>query len=138
MIKKASTPSKGGFGIKRSRDDDAVLRFSFKLFDGTDTEVCPEEFDTRYTKILMERLRELSSWKVSDFVGACNKTVRNHQIDWRKTSRPDGFKHLNEQHKSYPAYQFSLTVNKYGRVHGIIIDDTFYVIWLDCRHNLYS
>ena len=138
MIKKASTPAKGGLGIKRSKEDDAILRFSFRLFDGTDTEICPEEFDARYTRVLMERLRHLSSWKVSEFVGPCNKTVRNHSIDWQKTSRPNGFVHLPEQYMAYPAYQFSLTANEYGRVHGLIIDDTFYVIWLDCQHNLYS
>jgi hypothetical protein len=138
MIKKTETPKASDTGIKRSKDDDAILRFSFKLFDGTDIELCPEEFAAKYTRTLMERLRDLSSWKVSAFVGQYNKTIRNHPIDWNDTSRPDGFSHLNEQHRAYPAYQFSLSANEHGRVHGLIIDDTFYVIWLDCNHKLYQ
>jgi hypothetical protein len=138
MIKKTVTPAKSNLGIKRSQHGDAFLRFSFKFFDVSDTEVCPEEFEGRYTRTLMERLRHLSSWKVSEFIGPCNKTIRNHPIDWGATSRPDGFKHLSEQYRDYPAYQFSISANAYGRVHGLIIDDTFYVIWLDCQHNLYS
>jgi hypothetical protein len=35
------------------------------------------------------------------------------------------------------AAQFCLSANEHGRVHGIIIDDTFYVIWLDHDHRLY-
>jgi len=137
MIKKSQAPQKDGLGIKRSKEDDANLRFSFILFDGTDVEICPEVFDGRYTRTLMERLKNLSGWRVSAFVGACSKTVRNHRIDWGSTSRPDGFPNLNEQYKAYPAYQFSLSANEHGRVHGLIIDDTFYVIWLDCKHKLY-
>lgn len=124
MIKKTKTPDAAGSGIKRSKDDDAILRFSFRLFDGTDAEMCPEEFSAKYTRTLMERLRDLSSWKVGAFVTQYNKTIRNHPIEWNDTSRPDGFAHLNEQYKAYPAYQFSLSVNEHGRVHGLIIDDT--------------
>jgi hypothetical protein len=138
MIKKVSPPQEGGYGIKRSTEADAILRFSFKLFDVTDDEMCPDVFDERYTRTLMERLRDLSSWKVSTFTGRCVKAVRNHLIDWNGTSRPDGFSQLNEQYRAYPAYQFSLSANEHGRVHGIIIDDTFYVIWLDCNHSLYQ
>jgi hypothetical protein len=38
---------------------------------------------------------------------------------------------------TYEGWQFCLTANEHGRVHGIIIDDTFYVIWLDHDHQLY-
>lgn len=85
----------------------------------------------------MERLRDLSSWKVRKFTGSQDKSVRNHTHDWAKTARPDGFSHLNERFRSYPGWQFCLSANERGRVHGIIIDDTFYVIWLDQDHSLY-
>jgi hypothetical protein len=35
------------------------------------------------------------------------------------------------------AWQFELTRQQDWRVHGILIDDTFFVIWLDANHLLY-
>jgi len=137
MIKKQQPPITSASGIKKQVYSDAKLRFSFSLFDASDKEVCPDVFDDRYTHTLMVRLKDLSSWTVKQFVGQYNKAVRNHEIDWSDTSRPNGFSHLNEQYREAPAWQFSVSSNKHGRVHGVIIDDTFYVIWLDCDHKLY-
>lgn len=136
-IKKSAVPKKGETGVQLAAPDDGYLKFSFKLFDTSDGEICPAAFQDGYTRSLMDRLRDLSSWKVSDFIGQCNKTVRNHRIDWKGTSRPDGFSSLNEQYQAYEAWQFSISANKHGRVHGIIIGPCFYIIWLDCNHVLY-
>ena len=138
MIKKSIDKQEASkSGIKKQEYKDVKLKFSFSLFDSSDSEVCPEVFTNGYTRTLMERLRDLSGWTVKEFAHKPHKAVRNHQIAWDTTSKPDGFAHLNEQYKDSPAWQFSLTANKYGRVHGVIIDDTFYVIWLDCNHQLY-
>lgn len=124
--------------IKKTLSPDLELRFSFKFFDQSDKEMCPPTFLEGYTQTLLQRLQDLSSWKVSDFTSRPDKSVRNHQHDWESTSRPMGFSNLNEHFRAYPGWQFCLTANKYGRVHGILIDHTFYVIWLDQDHNLYS
>lgn len=122
--------------IKKTAPD-PELRFSFKFFDHTDPHVCPPEFDPGYTQTLMQRLKALSGWKVKEFTGKPDSAVRNHQHDWSKTARPRGFAALNATYKAYPGWQFCLTANAHGRVHGIIIDDTFYVIWLDQNHQVY-
>ena len=116
---------------------DVDLKFSFKLFDHTDADMCPPTFATGYTQALMKRLRDLSSWSVKKFTSQPDKAVRNHSHDWTRTDRPDGFASLNEQYRAYPGWQFCITANEHGRVHGIIVDDTFYVIWLDHHHRLY-
>lgn len=113
------------------------MRFSFKLFDTSDEDVCPPEFQNGYTKSLMLRLRDLSTWKVSQFLNTYSKSTRNHMIAWDKTARPDGFVHLNEQYQAYPAWQFSVSANEHGRVHGLLIGNCFYVIWLDSNHAVY-
>lgn len=143
MAKKNSRIKKSKFKapeskIKKSPVPSGILKFSFKLFDGSDEEVCPPAFANGYTQALMQRLQNLSSWMTSDFIGPCQKAVRNHRIDWNKTQRPNGFTNLNEQFESYEPWQFSVSVNQHGRVHGIIIDDCFYIIWLDCNHVVYS
>lgn len=124
--------------IKKTPVPELDLRFSFKFFDRHDAEMCPATFQDGYTQTLMQRLRDLSTWKVSRFVGPLDRTVRNHTHDWAQTSRPQGFASLNVHFRAYPGWQFCLTANDHGRVHGIIIDDTFYVIWLDQDHNLYD
>lgn len=117
---------------------DVDLKFSFKLFDHTDEVMCPPTFTDGYTQALMKRLRDLSSWKVKKFTSQSDKSLRNHTHDWTRTERPDGFSSLNEQYRAYPGWQFCISANEHGRVHGIIVDDTFYVIWLDHAHRLYA
>ncbi len=85
----------------------------------------------------MQRLRDLSSWTVQTFTSRPDKAIRNHPHDWSRTSRPNGFGHLNEHFRVIPGWQFCVSANEHGRVHGLIIDDTFYVIWLDRDHRLY-
>ena len=131
-------PKSSNSGVKTVTPDDGVLRFSFKFFDATDAEVCPATFANGYTQNLMQRLRDLSSWKVSDFEANRSKSIRAHPIDWAETKRPNGFSHLNEQYQSYTAWQFSVSANEHGRVHGLLIGTCFYVIWLDCNHFVYS
>lgn len=124
-------------GIRKTQLPDSKLRFSFELFDQADQELCPQSFRDGYTQTLMQRLRDISTWKVNDFCTKFDKALRNHQHDWSKTSRPEGFGNLNDHFKGKDGWQFCLSANEHGRVHGIIIDDTFYVIWLDHDHRLY-
>lgn len=134
---KKNKPAPAG-AIKKANLPNDLLRFSFKFFDGADEALCPRAFPNGYTRTLMERLRDLSGWTVNQFESRYNKAVRNHKHDWQKTKRPNGFSNLNEQFQAYPGWQFQLSANEHGRVHGLIIDNTFYVIWLDVDHNLYG
>jgi hypothetical protein len=124
--------------IKKTVLPDSKIRFSFEFFDHSDGEVCPGSFRNGYTQTLMQRLRDVSSWSVKDFCLSFDKALRNHQHDWAKTTRPDGFHSLNDHYRAIPGWQFCLSANEHGRVHGIIIDDTFYVVWLDHDHALYT
>ena len=123
--------------LRKEAAPDVEIKFSFKLFDHLDEEMCPGEFPSGYTQSLMRRLRDLSSWTVKRFTTQQDKSVRNHTHDWSKTARPNGFSSLNERFRDYPGWQFCISANEHGRVHGLIMNDTFYVIWLDHQHNLY-
>jgi hypothetical protein len=35
-------------------------------------------------------------------------------------------------------YQFSISGNKWGRVHGIFVGHQFFIIWFDPEHALYE
>ena len=44
---------------------------------------------------------------------------------------------LNEQLRGEDAWEFEITRNEHGRVHGLLLDETFYIVWIDPDHNLY-
>ncbi len=68
-----------------------------------------------------------------------NNQERRHVIYFPETSEPHGFPNLKEEQLSYhESWQFCLTRERDWRVHGILIDDTFYVVWLDPNHSLYG
>ena len=136
MVKKGGHPTKTNAGIRKGVVPNPSLRFSFKLFDCTDAEVCPQNFNVGYVQTLMDRLKCISSWTVNEFVSGGTKALRNHPIKWEDTARPAGFT-LPEQFEAYTPFQFSLSANQWGRVHGLLIDDTFHVVWLDHDHKLY-
>jgi hypothetical protein len=136
-MKKGRHLSESVGGIKKSTVPNPTLRFSFKFFDASDTEVCPPLFRDGYVHQLMARLKAISSWTVSDFCTHKGKSIRNHPIDWARTSRPSGFQ-LPEQYDAYVPYQFSVSANEGGRVHGLLIDDTFHIVWLDQNHAVYA
>lgn len=137
VVKKGRHLEGSSGGIRKPSVPNPNLRFSFRLFDATDEELCPASFGEGYVRALMERLKGLSTWTVNEFVSGGGQGMRNHPIDWENTSRPAGFP-LPEQYEAYTPFQFAITANQRGRVHGLMIDDTFHVIWLDQDHKLYS
>ena|ERR1700682_5180628 len=114
------------------------LAFSFKHLV-TDhvkfpLEACREEF----WRELAVRLREYSNGTVEDFKDM-NNDVHRHTIHFPNSSEPDGF-NLDpsfdldlEQH-----WQFGVGAPQHGwRVHGILVRDLFYIVWVDPDHQLY-
>jgi hypothetical protein len=122
--------------LKKSPGADPLLKFSFMHFDDKDSDLCPSECPPDYTHSLMRRLRALSQWTVKKFTGKYEKTIRNHNHDWDKTSRPGGFGSLKGEFRDLDGWQFCLEDGAHGRVHGVILSDTFFIIWLDIKHQL--
>lgn len=111
--------------------------FSFRLFSN-DEHMCPaEDHPQGYTQKLMERLKDLSGWTLGEFIQNRSKALRSHQIFWPDTARPEGFAQIPAQAREGEAWQFSITANEYGRVHGLLVGNVFHVVWLDFNHQLY-
>jgi hypothetical protein len=66
-----------------------------------------------------------------------SSSLRCHPIKWSDTNQ-DSFGIPNEEQLIDIPYQFSLSSNEHGRVHGFFIEEIFYVVWLDPNHDLYS
>ena len=91
-----------------------------------------------YLRVFLQTLQNLSHLKWYEVHQNRSPALRSHPIKWDQTTEPNGFTCLNPQLQAHDAYQFTLTANEHGRVHGFAIDSTFYVVWLDPHHKLYS
>jgi len=114
-----------------------LVKFSFKYLTDENPKFLYNEHDGIYFLKLIERLKSISTMKISEFRQGGSKSLRAHPIDWQKTSE-DGFGLPDENQLAEEAYQFALSSNEYGRVHGFLIQNRFYTVWLDKDHKLYS
>ena len=115
------------------------LRFSFKYLDLVgNAKFSLKRCRDGYLHTFLERLRDLSRLTAKEFRTNRSRALRAHPIDFRETTEPQGFRALNEQLRAEQAWQFQLTANEHGRVHGVLLLDTFFVVWIDPDHELYS
>ena len=111
---------------------------SFRHLDLSRDKFSVSGADLSYFPKLFERFKAVCDHPFQEFCGRENPSLRNHGINWAKTTEPKGFSHLGVQLSGCPPFQFSVSSNKHGRVHGFILNEIFYAVWLDPDHNLYS
>lgn len=137
-INKSTLPQPTSLVHKSKSLPDDLVRFSFRHLYFTEKFALPNgEAITAYTRQLLDRLKAVSDMKLSEFRSSKSRSIRAHTHDWRDTTEPDGFQQLSGQLRSCEPWQFCLTANEHGRVHGLLIDDVFYVVWVDPEHALY-
>ncbi len=112
------------------------ISFSFKYYNANHSIFTGGGRDSIYWQTLVNRLRDLSGLTAIELRRGGNKTLRCHPIDWADTSQ-DNFGVKSENQLVDVPYQFSLSSNEHGRVHGFFIDQVFYIVWLDPDHMLY-
>lgn len=94
--------------------------------------------DRNYFCTLIERLKNVSGMNKIDVVVRNSKQLKCHKIDFAdKRVTESSFGILGEDIDE-DAWQFQLTKNEHGRVHGYFIENVFYVVWLDPMHQLYK
>ena len=115
------------------------LTISFKHFNHREPFVFPShEAKPNYPLTLFERLRDLCGMSPNELRNSRSKSLRSHPIAWEKTSKPEGFDHLNPQiREQVIGWQFTITKSEYGRIHGFWIEDVYYLVWVDHGHALY-
>ena len=113
------------------------IRFSFRYLDTAHPAFSIARCDRVYFRLLLARLRAISALSVDEFRSRRSGTLRIHPIDFsddRVSIRSFGIREIDVDEQ---AWQFALSANEHGRVHGFLTEDTFYVRWLDPEHNLY-
>lgn len=114
------------------------ISFSFRYFENDNQKFLFNDKDFRYFECLLLRLRDLSKLTVPEIINNRSKSLRYHLIRWVDTTEPNGFGIPNEEEIVGSAYQFQISSNEHGRVHGFFIENVFYIVWLDPNHNLYQ
>ncbi len=112
------------------------VSFSLKYFQSDHQKFSPAGRESTYLIALLERLRDVSSWNAKDLMNSRSKTLRCHPIDWDDTTEKC-FGIPGEEEIINIPYQFSLSSNEHGRIHGFFINEIFYIVWLDPDHQLY-
>lgn len=116
----------------------SVISFSFKHLHLDHPKFSVEGRDSRYLIKLLCRLKDVCSFTAAELCVNNSPSLRAHPIAWSDTTEPQGFAHLNEQLRGTTPYQFQISSNEHGRVHGFFIDNVFFIVWLDPSHSLYD
>ena len=114
------------------------VSFSFRYYQDDKDKFSLTGRDARYLASLLRRLRDLSQLNSQEIINNQSKSLRCHGIAWQDTTEPNGFGIPNEAMLVNIPYQFQISANEYGRVHGFFSENVFYIVWLDPDHNLYS
>lgn len=113
------------------------ISFFYRYFNDGNDKFLVTNRDARYLEALIQRLRDLSTMTVNEITVTNAKSRRCHAIDWNKTTETC-FGFPNEEQLVDTPYQFQISSNEHGRVHGFFIETVFYIVWLDPEHKLYS
>jgi hypothetical protein len=127
-----------GANKQTAQEHAEFLSFSYKYLDLKNGKFCCRNEASSYFVKLFERKKELSRWRVEELqkkAGLLDKSLRFHSFDFRTCTEPSFGLPSEDQLVDKP-WQFGITANEYGRVHGFFIGSTFYVRWLDPGHLL--
>ena len=105
-------------------DQGKLINFSFKYHTLTDKFSFTGQ-GTDYFAVLFDRIKGLCTWTTQQFYSDRSSSLRSHPIDWSDTTE-GSFGIPKEDEIVDTPYQFCLTANQYGRVHGFFISNTFY------------
>ncbi len=120
------------------RPDRRLIQFSFKHLDSANPKFRAEDCPIEFWCPLIERLKGYSHLPVEVFQDQ-NNPDRRHVIDFSRTTEPNGFTSVDTDQLAYEeAWQFDLLTNRPWRVAGLLVEEIFYVIWLDPNHLLYD
>lgn len=128
--------------IKPSQIDETLkVSFNFRRLQNV-----TEKFDYQikaagYFNSLINRFCDISKMSRKELtVNNCGKHsgLRCHQINFKENKiTENGFGIPGNEELDEDAWQFALSANEHGRVHGYFVGNIFFIVWLDPEHNLY-
>lgn len=140
--KKSGGSNRNSSLIKSGSNSDALENltcFSLKFYDKKNKNFQCTDRDGKYFQALLDRMKDLSYHSVAKLTKQKpDSTLRFHRIDFKDHAVSEkGFGIARGEEYDLDAWQFSISANEHGRVHGSLIGNVFHLVWLDPDHNLY-
>lgn len=111
--------------------------FSWRFFDRTHKYFNMGKTDSPWFISLLDCLQDVSRLTVEEFRQQSERRgLRVHPHNWERASAQFDLPEESFEQYKENCLQFSISKAN-GRVHGILIDNVFYIVWLDPLHNLY-
>jgi hypothetical protein len=115
-----------------------LVRFSFKYVDLESAEFGPQHCNDECLRVLIQKLHEYSSWPLDAFLEQ-DYDAHRHIISFSETRFPDGFTNVTVDQLDWEqAWQFAICPDRPWRVYGLLVDEEFFIIWIDPHHRLYN
>jgi hypothetical protein len=119
------------------------LSFSFRFLQEKHDKFNFSGKNTDYFMNFFMRLKELSTWDRKRFCNERSNSWRIHQHEWSNAGVSEntygtGINGARNDEHDEASYQFQLSANLHGRIHGFLIGEVFYIVWFDPEHKLYS
>lgn len=111
------------------------LLFSFSLLDFSNEYYNCSGLCDKGIKNCFEKLSEYSNKTINELFSNPNGTIRFHTI--KKSDVSDWPEYLQNNDQLEDSFKQIAFGASQGRAHGILIDNVFYIIWLDPHHYLY-
>ncbi len=123
--------------IKPTKVREDAISFSYRYLKKT-TKFDYERRKARYFCKVIDRLRDISSYTPTELKTSRSRSLRCTPIDWDREGLTEScFGLPHEDELADQPYEFEISANKYGRIHGFFVDTVFYIVWLDPDHNLF-
>lgn len=119
-IKKTKIPKNSSSKIKSTKPKPQGISFSLKYYQNKHDKFSCNEKTSIYWLTLIERLKALSGLSERELLINRSSALRFHPIKWDETSEKE-FGLPNEKQLVDTPYQFSLSSNEHGRVHGFLL-----------------
>ncbi len=138
LIAKTDYASKNDKIKKTIVDENLPVYFNLKNLRNTEKKFDYTSLESQYFIKFIERLKNIGSMSRKELINHWDGAVKCHRIEFNEplpkiTEKSFGCGSENDEN----AFQFSISKNKWGRVHGYFIDNIFYIVWLDPNHELY-
>lgn len=120
--------------IKKYREQNVI--FSWKFFDRHHAYFNLGDIGVEWFVNCLDTMKDVSNMPLKDFQRHSHPPLRVHRHEWNRVSATYPLPPVLVQEIENDTYQFAIS-RANGRVHGFIIDNLFFVVWLDPHHNLY-
>ncbi len=132
---------KGSRGkVKATSVIEGKISFSFRyLKTGPNNKFCHKQKSSAYFCKVIDRLKHICGWTPLQLKTNRNPALKCNPIKWKEPNITEPcFDLINEEDLvGGEAYEFGVSRNEHGRIHGFFRDTIFHIVWLDPDHKLF-